>query len=204
VTARRALALALLAMSLGLALPSAADEIDPKDVEVAVLIGTSKVPLSVRRRFLEVTGALPKAGRRQPIDSHDRSHDAGTFCYRFQSISGFGLLEFFDSDFGVHTAKLSRRAEADDQDCTPLSSEPTFIVGASRYALSTANPSPPLGFQSEEHLDSISFKREWTYSDPTRPHMWGTCFSRSISITVEPPRPKLRSIVVQNWAEQGC
>ncbi len=85
-----------------------------------------------------------------------------------------------------------------------LSHEPEVRVGNARYRLSSLIWRDPPGFAVKKTSDSLTIIREWTYSDPTRPHMWGTCFSRSISLTIEPPAGVAQSLTVQNWEEPGC
>ena len=183
---------------------TASDEAQPVEIEAAVVVGATVVPLSVKQRFSEVAGALPEPGRLQVEDSHDRAHDAHTYCYAFETSSGNARLEFFDSEFGLHTAQLSRGVDSEHATCTPLPTEPHFLVGTSRYSLGSNPIEGPPGFRSTEKKGMVSFKREWTYSDAERPQRSGTCFSRSVSITVVSEDKGVRSIIVQNWEEPGC
>ena len=184
--------------------PHSAAISDPRDIVVAVLIGAIRVPLNVRHHFADVAKGLPRPGELPVADAHDRKHGARTYCYRYHAQAGTVLLELFDSDFGLHSARLSPVGHATHEKCPLLSSEPRVIVGKSRYDLRSLPRSEPSGFQVRKRGDSITFERQWTYSDPSHLHMWGTCFSRVVNLTIEPREGVARSLTVDNWEEPGC
>jgi hypothetical protein len=190
---------------LGVLLASAglvAGDGDPQDVPVSVRIGLAQVRLNVRLHFADNAG-LPTPGELSVADEHDRGHDAHTYCYRYPAKGGMILLELYDSDFGLHTARLSRVGKPAQQ-CPVLSYEPEVLVDQARYRLTSLTWREPPGFQVKKTRDSLEITREWTYSDPTRPHMWGTCFWRAITLTIEPLAGPARSLTIQNWEEPGC
>jgi hypothetical protein len=182
-------------------LPCLAAENDPQEIEVAIQIGLEKVPLSVHHRFRDVAAVLPKPGLLPDEDAHDQAHDSHTYCYRFGPLRQEALLEFFDSDFGLHTARLSRVMSSDRPQCAVLSSEPLIIIGTSRLTISSKPLSSLPGFVRETQGNVVSLEREWTYSNPSRPHMGSTSFCRAVSIEAVAYNNALRSIQVQNWEE---
>lgn len=173
------------------------------ELAVAILVGEVRVPLGVQYRFKDVASALPPPGRLPVEDAHDREHGAETYCYSYRTLHGVSRLELFYSDFGLHTGRISRVATSETA-CTQLESDPTFLVGEWEYSLSSKTLSAPLEFTSREEGDTKIFEREWTYTDPSRPHKLGTCFSRGVYIRIERERGATRSITVQNWEEPGC
>jgi hypothetical protein len=177
---------------------------DPQKIPVSVLIGAAELELNVRLHFADVSSGLPQPGELAVADAHDRGHGAHTYCYRYAAKAGIILLELHDSDFGLHTARLSRVEPSAQAQCPMLSHEPEVRVGNARYRLSSLAWPQPSGFVVKKTTDSLTLVREWTYSDPTKPHMWGTCFSRSVRLTIEPPAGMARSLTVQNWEEPGC
>jgi len=179
-------------------------ETDPQDIAVAVVIGTVRVPLNVRNHFPGVAKRLPRTGELPVADEHEKKHGARTYCYRFRAQSGWILLELFDSDFGLHSARISSVQSAPEGGCATVAAEPSVIVGELRYSVESPPRSAPLGFRSVARGDALVFEREWTYSDPARPHMWGTCFSREVSLTIEPAEGRLRRLTIDNWEEPGC
>jgi len=197
--------LASVAVSLAIAGQSPARATErPLAIEVGVAIGGQVLPLSVAGHFAEVGERLPEPGRLPIDDLHDKKHGGITYCYAFQSSDGQGRLELFDSDFGLHTARVSLVAGADQAACTLLSSEPQFIVGAARYSLSSAVLSCPPGFQVDSTPGTTSYTREWTQSGGGQGGRRAGCFWHSISITITGQGEHLRSIMVQNWEEPGC
>lgn len=175
----------------------------PSEIDVAVLVGEIRVPLGVQFHFSEAASALPPPGRLPVDDAHDRGHGVETFCYSSRIPQGVSLLELFDSDFGLHTARISW-VETGETTCTQLDSTPTFLVGDQKYSLANEALSAPLGWTSKKDGDTTVFEREWTYTDPSRPHMWDSCFSRGIYIRIKRDENATRSITVQNWEEPGC
>lgn len=181
-----------------------AGDTDPPDMPVSVWIGAAEVRLNVRLHFADVSQGLPSPGEVPVADAHDRGHGAHTYCYRYAAKAGSILLELHDSAFGLHTARLSRVVRSAQEQCPMLSHEPEVRLGNARYRLSSLIWRETPGFVVKRTSDSLTISREWTYSDPMSPHMWGTCFSRSISLTIEPPAGVAQSLTVQNWEEPGC
>ena len=172
-------------------------------IDVAVVVENTAVALGVHHRFADAESEWPLAGRLPVDDSHDEKHGAVTYCYSFQTPHGLGQLEIHDSDFGMHTARIFRGSNGDPP-CPLLRSVPHFIVGEKEYSLVGPDWSPPPGFESDREGDVEIFTLEWTYNDAARPHMWGTCFTRSITVTIERSGGTISSGTVQNWEEPGC
>lgn len=173
-----------------------------REINVAIVVGDFRLPLGVQYHFADVQGKLPPPGY-LPVDAHDREHGAETYCYGYRAPNGSFRLEFFDSDFGMHTARLSR-IDADSSTCSALTSEPRFVVAEKEYSMTSENWSAPLNFVSEDKGDSKKFQSQWKVTDPSRPHKGGTCFSRSVYIEIKHDRNGTKSITVQNWEEPGC
>lgn len=168
-------------------------------VDVTLVVENVQMALSVQHRFADAERELPAAGR-LPIDSsRDAKHGAVTYCYSFEIPSGLGQLEMYDSDFGMHTARIFRAAKGGAR-CPLLRSVPYIVVGDEEYSLLGTDWSAPRGFESKREGDIETFTREWTYHDPAR----GTCFSRSIAVTVERTAGTVTDGTVQNWEEPGC
>ncbi len=180
--------------------PGALRSQEPIDVQVAVSVNGTTVPLSVHTRFTDVATRLPDPVVLVAQDAHGGKHAAKTYCYAFAKAAGSIRIELFDSDFGMHTARLSRHAKLGPAECTALSSEPVFLIGAERLSLDSQPPDSLPGFTRTDREGSIDFKRTWSFEDPKRSHMWGTCFSRSVSVQVE----TRASLTVSNWEEPGC
>lgn len=172
--------------------------------KVFLLVGTTAIPLGVEHRFKDVAGALPKPGELPIDDAHDKKHDSHTYCYRF-GAKGSGLLEFFDSDFGLHTARLSRiGASSENGECPELRSEPRFAIGGKTLSLAAKGLPDLPGFTKEEKEKLVLLKKAWTYTDVSKQHQWGNCFSREVAIEARPDEGGFRSIRVMNWDEPGC
>jgi hypothetical protein len=180
--------------------------IEPKgsDVAVAVVVGAKTVPLGVKHRFREAAGALPKPGALPVNDRHDQRHDSRTYCYRFGAKGHKGMLEFFDSNFGMHTARLSRVPDEKNPECTDMPSEPRFDVNGKSFSLKNKSMPTLPGFVEEKKDNVLVLKRQWTYTDSSRPHQWGNCFSREVSIEAKPGKGGFSTITVMNWDEPGC
>lgn len=164
-------------------------------IDVSVVIGKARVPLSVEHRFSDVATSLPKAGRMLVEDTHELSHDARTYCYRF----GDELLEFFDSDFGVHTARMSRSPDAGKTNCAVLNVRPVFEVAGKRFSLTTKDLPTLGGFTTNRKEQLVRLERGWTYNLDER-----TCMSRSVSVEGQPGQGGFDRITVMNWEEPGC
>ena len=192
--------LVILVLALTPPAPPATPTSDPVDLEVAVVLGATRIHLDVRRHFGDFAQALPDPGHLEPNDPAASRHGAQTLCFSYALPSGAARLELHDSDFGLHTATASRLAEAEDPQCPLLSSEPVFIVGDSRYTLSSTSLLKPSGFRSNVTPETVSFTREWKEweSDIAK------CSWRSISVTAERRHGTIQSIMVQNWQEPGC
>ncbi len=190
-----------LAIATGAGHRSAADR---QDIAVGIVIGSVRVSLNVRLHVADLPKGLPRPGELAVADEHDRSHGARTYCYRYEGGQGSVLLELFDSDFGMHMARLSRVGRGSHAKCPVVSSEPRVAVGKQRYDLKAVPRAGVPGFRLERRGDSSAHERQWTYSDPSRPHMWGTCFTRLVSLTIEPNEGIVRSLTVDNWEEPGC
>ena len=170
-----------------------------EEVRVLVVVGKVSIPLGVSSSFREVTKALPKPGELPVEDAHERSHDAHTYCYRYRRNGREVVLEFFDSDFGLHTARLSTPMSPLAKTCTVLSSEPLFAINGVQVGLGAkALPALP-GFRLLTKNGVLSLEREWTSKDRSE-----ACFSRSVSIEGVPGKQGFSSIRVQNWEEPGC
>ena len=149
------------------------------------------IPLSVHHRFPDVATGLPKPGELSVADADDRQHDSHTFCYRFRSNGTEALLEIFDSDFGAHTARLSRPSVGLASSCPVLSTEGRFFVANSRIGLaSTALPDLE-GFVPASLDESVSITREWMYRDAN-----GRCWWRATSVEALKESTGFRSIQV--------
>jgi hypothetical protein len=163
----RQLLLALLVPS-GSAGPSA-------EIEVTLVVGQVHVPLGVEHHFADRVRELPPPGRLSVDDPHDRKHGAVTYCYGFDAGRGFGQLELYDSDFGMHTVRVLHAANRNSL-CPQLGSAPYFVVEGETYSLADRKWSAPPGFQSDRNGDAETFTLEWTYTDASRPHMWVRAF----------------------------
>ncbi len=173
------------------------------EVDVAVLVGEIRVPLGVQYRFKDAARALPPPGHLPVEDAHDREHGAETLCYSYPTSRGFIRLELFDSRFGLHTARISR-FPGSSMPCTQIKSDPQFLVGEARYFLTEEPLTAPSGWTSEEKGNTTTFEHEWTYTDPSRPHPLGACYSRGVYIRITREQGATQSISVQNWEEPGC
>lgn len=175
----------------------------PPDIEVTLVVEGVEVRLGVRHHFSDATNELPKPGKLPVDDAHDEKHGAVTYCYGFVTREGPAQLELYDSDFGIHTARLRLVARRNAL-CPRLKTPPYFVVGGKTYSLAKQQFSAPPGFESEREERVETFKRKWTYSDASRPSLSGTCFSRSIEVTIDGSDGIARSVTVQNWEEPGC
>jgi hypothetical protein len=137
-------------------------------------------------------------------DAHDQHDDLHIYCYRFGAKGHKGMLEFFDSDFGMHTARLSRVPDEKNAECTELPSEPRFVVNGKSFSLTVKNMPRLSGFAEGKKDSQLVLKRDWTYADPSRSHQWGNCFSRGVSINAQPDKAGFSAITVMNWDEPGC
>jgi hypothetical protein len=176
---------------------------DTADVPVSVRIGSGQVRLNVRLHIASAITGLPKPGELPITDPHERAHDARTYCYRYVGRGRPLLLELFDSTFGLHTARISVAQRLRGQ-CPTLSHEPVVVIGETEYKISSDAFRPPAGYTVSETPDSLTISRHWTYSRPPEPTQRGACFSREVSLTIEPPAGTPRSLMVQNWEEPGC
>src|SRR5689334_12102930 len=155
-----------------ISLPALAADPAPPEIQVFVVIGEARVPLSVDHRFSEVAGPLPKPGQMPIEDPHELGHDARTYCYRF----GDELLEFFDSAFGAHTARLSRSSSAAMASCTAVRVRPEFEVAGRRLSLKSKQLPSLRAFTKKQEGQLVILERSWTYkADESR------CSSRSVS-----------------------
>jgi hypothetical protein len=174
-----------------------------REIDVAVVVEKTQIAVGVHHRFADVEHELPLAGRLAVDDSHDEKHGAVTYCYSFETPRGLGQLEIYDSDFGMHTARVFRVSSGDAR-CPLLRSAPYFIVGERKYSLVGPDWSAPPRFESDQGGDVQIYTLEWTDNDSARRHMWGTCFTRSIRVTIERTVGTISSGTVQNWEEPGC
>jgi hypothetical protein len=193
---------------LGVALIAAASAVvagdEPCDVPVAVRVGMARVRLDVRLHFADAARGLPPPGELPVSDAHDLGHGARTYCYQYPTKAGAILLELYDSDFGLHTARLSRLDGSSQQRCPVLSHEPRVQLGNVGFGLASLPMPQPAGFQIKKTEQSVIISRSWTYSEPAKAGALGSCFSREISVTIEPAEGMARSLMVQNWEEPGC
>ncbi len=167
---------------------------DSAEVKAAVVVNETVVPLSVWHRFPEVSRGLPKPGNMPAEDLHDKQHDSHTYCYRF----GNELLELFDSDFGLHTARLSR-PKGVNQSCTPLKKRAYFEIAGARLSLEASTLPALPGFKNRKKDNALVFERTWQYRKDDK-----TCFDRVVSIEARQGNERLESITVMNWTEGGC
>ena len=174
-----------------------------REIDVAIIVGEFRVPLGVQYHFSDALGKLPAPGHLPVEDAHDREHGAKTYCYSFRSPRGSSRLELFDSDFGLHTARISR-VVADDSVCSALKSEPRFAVAEKEYSLTSESWSAPLDFVFKDEGNTKTFEDEWTYTDASRPHRGGACYSRGVYVRMKHDRDGTQSVTVQNWEEPGC
>lgn len=89
-----------------------------EELQVAVLVAAARVRLGVHTRFAETGTDLPKPGELPAQDEHDGMHGAHTYCYSYRTKGGPAALEFFDSAFGLHTARLLRALGEAHRTCT--------------------------------------------------------------------------------------
>lgn len=177
------------------------DPIVETDIEVVILVDETRIPLGVFHRFKNISDMLPPPGRLSVADAHDMKHGASEFCYSYQGENIFVQAVLFDSDFGLHTAQISR-TKNNNVNCTELSSEPIFFIGENKYSLTDKNLEMPLGWKSTKEGNIKTFEREWTYTNDSRkPHMWGACYYRDIRIDIEYEQEKIQRIKVMNWEE---
>jgi len=198
-----ALALAVLIALAGTLLTPAWLTASVEELDVAVLVGATRVPLSVHVRFADVAKGLPKPGELPVEDAHARGHDARTYCYSYSSARGLVVLELHDSDFGLHTARIVRGGLKDHQTCPRLDSEPEVAVGSSRVALDSAVVLPS-DFKKTSSPNQVTFERHWTYEQVPPGRSVTTCFDRVVSVVVTSHAGAPQSITVQNWKEPGC
>ena len=176
-------------------LPALAAEPVAPEIDVFVVIGKTKVRLSVDHRFSDVAGALPKAGRMPITDSHELSHDARTYCYTF----GDELLTFHDSDFGVHTAEMAVSPSTANMSCTALKVRPEFEVAGKRFSLNAKHLPKLTTFTSKQEQHMVVLERSWTYKIDE-----SNCSSRSVSVKGMRGQGGFSQITVTNWEEPGC
>ncbi len=171
----------------------------PPQVDVALVIGKNSIPISVHQSFRESAAMkLPKPGGLPLADPHDRKHNEHKYCYSFDGK----VVELFDSDFGLHTIRESPAKPLHKDLCPPLPMKPIIVVGGKTIEIGMApfdfDKSLFPGFNRLVNRQTIILKKEWKYKDPTRPHMWGTCFFRSVSIEAEFQNANISSITIQN------
>jgi len=189
----------LAALAVASSVPPLLISAEQPQINVAVVIGAQTVPLGVAHRFDDSASLLPRPGELQTLNAHDTGHGGHTYCYRFRTRGGEALLELFDSEFGLHTARMTKVAGRKVRDCPKLAAEPRFVVGSTHFSLRATKALPPAGFRATRGPEGLSFEREWTQSGAP-----AACVSRSISIDVEPSEGAVRAITVQNWEEPGC
>lgn len=174
------------------------------DVEVSIKVGTNSIPIGVDKGLSEITAVLPYPGKRIEPDRHEHKHNAITYCFKFSSDENFELLEFFSSDFGMHTVRLSRVLPSTGKECTSISSPPEVRVNSTVISLRTFTPKRPKGFSEVKENGILTYSKEWTYTDTSKPHQWGNCFSRYVSNKTEVFDNGLKEVSVMNWDEPGC
>jgi len=173
------------------------------DIEVTLVVEGVALRLGVKHHFSDSARGVPRHGQLPIDDPHDEKHGAVTYCYGFETQEGPAQLELYDSDFGMHTARILRVARPNAL-CPRLKSMPYFVVDGKTYSLAEREFFPPPGFESEREDHIEIFTREWTYADASRPSMPGACFSRSVAVTIDGSDGITRSVTVQNWEEPGC
>jgi hypothetical protein len=172
------------------------------NIDVTLIVDGVAVQLGVNHHFSDSARELPAPGRLR-VDAHDKKHGAVTYCYGFSTREGPAQLELYDSDFGMHTARILRVPRLNAL-CPPLRSPPHFIVSGERFSLLNREFAAPPGFDSDRKDHVETFKREWTYSVESGPSLSGGCFSRSVDVTIDGSDDITRSVTVQNWEEPGC
>jgi len=176
---------------------------DADDIPVLLRIGPGQVRLNVRLRVKGAVSRLPQPGELPVTDAHDVGHHARTYCYRFVANGRTILVELYDSDFGLHTARLSI-ADRSYSQCPSLSHEPVIVLGRAEFRLASDAFPTPAGYVLKKTSSGTTISRNWTYSEAAEQPGQDACFSRAISLTIGPPTGAPRSLTVQNWEEPGC
>jgi hypothetical protein len=111
---QRSMVLTLAAFAVASSVPPLLVSAEQPQINVAVVIGAQTVPLGVGHRLDVSASLLPRPGELPALNAHDAGHGGHTYCYRFRTRGGEALLELFDSDFGLHTARMTKAASTNN------------------------------------------------------------------------------------------
>jgi hypothetical protein len=168
---------------------------------VVVVVGAVRFPIGPDDRYSDsASRLLPRPRELSVADAHDAAHGTKLLCWR--APTGFLILD--DSDFGLTSATLSRKAPGEKTDCPTLPADAKILIGSDAYSLDTpANKItkaalPDFNPTSTDEGDGLM--REWWYAEQG-PAGTVRCIAENITLVTTVRGDSLDRLVVGKGGE---
>jgi hypothetical protein len=168
---------------------------------VIVVIGAVRFPLGADDRYSDsASRLLPRPRELSVADAHDAAHGTKLLCWR--APTGFLIID--DSDFGLTSATLSRKAPGEKTDCPTLPADPKIFIGSDAYSLDT--PADKISkaalrdFNPTSTDEGDGLIREWWYAE-RGPTATVRCIAENITLVTTVHGDSLDRLVVGKGGE---